>query len=68
MALGGLPVALGCVWGVGPGGFISQNDINQIILAQLSLLGERLDSMGKNYVNDLPKKTNDMSKVKIFSQ
>ena len=50
--------------GRGSNGSVSQNDINQIILS-LSSLGERLDSMEKNYVKGLPK-TNDVSKVKTI--
>ena len=44
----------------GTGNIVSQNEINQIILAQLNSLGDRLDNMEKNKV----KKTSDMSKVK----
>ena len=47
---------------------VSQNDINQIILAQLSALGERLDNMEKNKVKKVPKKTGDMSKIKTSAK
>ena len=61
---GGSGRASGGTGGKGSNSSVSQNYINQIILAQLGSLGERLDSMEKNYVKGVPKKTSDMSKVK----
>ena len=52
--------------GPGEGGstdYVTQNDINQIILSQLNALGERLTNMEKNS-QKAPKKTNDHSKIK----
>ena len=51
--------------GVGEGGSsdrVTQNDINQIILSQLTALGERLTNMENKHRT--PKKTSDSSKIK----
>ena len=43
---------------------VDQNMINQQILAQLNVLGKRLNSIEKNSLQSTGKKTNDTSKIK----
>ena len=43
---------------------VDQNTINQQILAQLNVLGKRLNSIEKNSLKSICRKTSDTSKVK----
>ena len=53
---GGSGLASGGTGGKGSNSSVSQNDINQIILAPLSSLGEHLDSMEENMSKVCPRK------------